>query len=134
MLYNNSNSAPEYATDKIQKPADRAKKSSSFFNFTFIIELWPNMFLSKQKMPYYTTIQMARWLSSSSVSQAVPKSTHRFKSCLGQFEHLFVFYFVNATHANVFSNFRTIFSYREIVNRLCESDNAKSLTINQGRH
>ena len=32
-----------------------------FFNFTFVVELWPNMFLSKQKPYKYTTVLVAQW-------------------------------------------------------------------------
>ena len=66
----NSNSAPEGAKDKNQKPAGKAKKSSNrLFNFTFIIELLSKMFLSKQKPYQKHSYSLARWSGSMSHKQ-----------------------------------------------------------------
>ena len=56
-----SNSAPEHAIDKIQKLVEHEKKlrftHSRIFNFTFIIELWQKLFLSKHKSYNYAALQ-----------------------------------------------------------------------------
>ena len=39
---------------------------SRIFSFTFIIELWPKIFLSKHKSHNYAAVQMVWWLSSVS--------------------------------------------------------------------
>ena len=46
---------------------EQKNEISNFFNFTFIVQLWPNMFLSKQKPYKYTTV-----LVKLSVFQALP--------------------------------------------------------------
>ena len=52
----------------IKKPADRASKTKIYttqnFQFTFIIELWTKMPLSKHKSHNYATVKMAHWLNS----------------------------------------------------------------------
>ena len=82
---NNSNSAPEHATDEIQKPADRAKKiKTSTFQFQFHCRVIAKYVLVKTEeaiLYYCPDGQMVKL----SVSQAAPNCIRRFDSRLGQF-------------------------------------------------
>ena len=55
-----SNSVPEHAMDKIQKPADRVKKliTNHFFQFHFHFRIISKNVLIKTQSHKYTTVQM----------------------------------------------------------------------------